>query len=309
MIYPSASYHNCYSIHAEGARPRPFPVPRRGGQLALQERRGIVPSPRRDSIRHWKARGAELLAITRCCVWPAQVKYVMLLLPSLLLLVIPARDAHNPLAGLPALKKTHYSWPLPLVSSTWLGGAEIDFARITGSLPLWLYSDCGTPDPTNNTVGQNRSEVFEAVKICHLASSTAPPVLALNWSPWYSCFEAPGGREVVMGDPRVRGAEESNYLAEWRARLLLYKDWVAEANALFGSRVRIGAAVLDSERFWFNCSEHSPWGTAGHPGGPYHQYCSANASFNHEWFDSITRKHDLTTELVRSVFGASIDIE
>jgi hypothetical protein len=36
---------------------------------------------------------------------------------------------------------------------------EIDFARITGSLPLYLYSDCGTPTPVNNTPGQNRTEV------------------------------------------------------------------------------------------------------------------------------------------------------
>ena len=54
-----------------------------------------------------------------------------------------------------------------------------------------------------------------------------------------------------MGDPRERGSEESSYLAEWRTRLQLYKDWVAEANAVLGSNVSVGAALLDSERFWF----------------------------------------------------------
>jgi hypothetical protein len=179
--------------------------------------------------------------------------------------------------------------------------------------------------------GGEWNKVFEAVKICHLAAkaqqegqhagwhkkqndttkitSAAAPVLALNWSPWYSCFEAPGGQEVVMGDPRERGSEESSYLAEWRTRLQLYKDWVAEANAVLGSNVSVGAALLDSERFWFNCSESPPWGAAGRPDGPYAQYCNANASFNKEWFDAITRKHDLTTGLVRSVFGDFIDIE
>ena len=81
------------------------------------------------------------------------------------------------------------------------------------------------------------------------------------------------------------------------------------ANAVLGSNVSVGAALLDSERFWFNCSESPPWGAAGRPDGPYAQYCNANASFNKEWFDAITRKHDLTTGLVRSVFGDFIDIE
>ena len=217
----------------------------------------------------------------------------------------------NPLSGLPPLKKTHYSWPLPFVDEKWLGGAQVDFARITGSLPLYLYSDCGVPEPGNNSVGQNSTEVFSAVRICHLAqrNGSAAPVLALNWSPWYSCFEAPGGEEIVMGDPRVEGATEARYLNEWRTRLQLYKSWVADANEELGTSIRVGAVLLDSERFWFNCSESPPWGSPGHPFGPYAQYCSSNATYNKEWFDAIARKHDLTTGLVQDVFGRHVDIE
>ena len=209
----------------------------------------------------------------------------------------------NPLRGLPALKKTHYSWPLPFVSATALGGAQVDFARITHSFPLYLYSDCGTPTPPDDAIGQNRSEVFEAVAMCHAAGSNA--TLALNWSPWYSCFEAPHGEETVMGDPRVTGAAEASYLAEWKQRLSLYRTWLAEANAFHGAAIEVGAVLLDSERFWFNCSEQRPWGRPGHPDGPYgppRPACGSNTTFNEEWFDAITRKHDLTTALARSVF-------
>eukprot|EP01050_Picozoa_sp_SAG11_P033235 SAG11_NODE_11193_length_777_cov_1.731563_1_plen_113_part_01 len=83
---------------------------------------------------------------------------------------VSAAACTSPLSSLPALTKRHYSWPTPFVSSSWLGGAQVDFVRITGSLPLYLYSDCGRPSPVNNTVGQNRTEVFEAVKICHLVA-------------------------------------------------------------------------------------------------------------------------------------------
>ena len=43
--------------------------------------------------------------------------------------VAPAeRSNDSPLAGLPALSKTHFSWPLPFVSATALGGAQVEWA-------------------------------------------------------------------------------------------------------------------------------------------------------------------------------------
>ena len=63
-----------------------------------------------------------------------------------------------------------------------------------------------------------------------------------------------------MGDPRVTGAAETSYLAEWKQRLSLYRTWLAEANAFHGAAIKVGAVLLDSERFWFNCSEQRPWG-------------------------------------------------
>ena len=121
----------------------------------------------------------------------------------------------NPLRGLPALRKKHFSWPFPQAgnlgrgpkggyltnaSTSFLGGFLHDYVRITGSCPLSLAHT-------------NQLEVTTCVRLCATNAADPKGCLAINYSPWYAKFPS--------YDPTITGpAEEAemSYFSGYGAR-------------------------------------------------------------------------------------------
>eukprot|EP01047_Picozoa_sp_COSAG01_P052004 COSAG01_NODE_5423_length_4272_cov_4.074766_3_plen_335_part_00 len=109
----------------------------------------------------------------------------------------PLAKTANPLAGLPALPKPHYSWYRYLENASWssLGGADnhatlVDYARITHSLPV---VHCG--DLSTGCAG-SKAEAEAAVAICVEAGGNC--TISMDWSPFIDELEHTGTRV----DPR-----------------------------------------------------------------------------------------------------------
>ena len=223
--------------------------------------------------------------------------------------------AWNPLAGLPPLRVTHHSWPicrdglqsgvqcqLPIESNN---PVLIDYVRITGAMPLSVAYGCQweakQPWPLNAT------EIFEIVKICHLAGAAAratgtgitPPGISLNYSPW-AAFWNPHCKDHC--DP-TNSTGEAEELSFYQGRLEEIKRLVDEANQLLATTtnasanataeerkgkpppVRVSALLLDSEKL-------QGWGASGRD----------NITIK----AAITRKHDLMYNASKAVFPDAI---
>jgi hypothetical protein len=100
----------------------------------------------------------------------------------------------NPLQGLPALHKPHYSWPFPAGTlsneSEWFRrGTLHDYVRITGSCPIAV-------DRTT------LAEIEMCAALCVAAARNPQRCIALNFSPWYGP-NFPGSDPTVTGAPEV----------------------------------------------------------------------------------------------------------
>eukprot|EP01052_Picozoa_sp_SAG31_P005379 SAG31_NODE_236_length_19594_cov_7.018620_5_plen_412_part_00 len=178
----------------------------------------------------------------------------------------PVYVSSNPLRGLPALPKPHYSWPLPGLFLADVGHADgvlVDFARVTHSIPLDL----------TYMAGQNKGweMVAVAVEACHRAGPNC--TLAINYSPWQNW---PNANDEP--DPTLRGAAEEAELAHFRTSLSNTTHWIRVANAELGANVRVGALLLDSEIF-----EADYW-------------------FPPSYYDAVSRKHELIYNCSISAF-------
>jgi hypothetical protein len=166
----------------------------------------------------------------------------------------------NPLAGLPALPKTHHSWPIYsfMAGAQRKGGAAevpqwptldadspilLDYARITHSLPLDL----------NWHGGQviTAAIVREVVFLCAKANAS----LSLNWSPYIS-FCQPGCK-----DPRRWGPEEQKEINFFGNQLSNITLWLRQANDVRPAHtnpVTVGAILIDQEAGWStSCANRS----------------------------------------------------
>ena len=191
-----------------------------------------------------------------------------------------AMSGHPPppeqvLAGLPALPKPHHSYgmcrpgppgimpwndcALPVDSGSAL---QLEFARITHAWAVDIAFNAGG-HPEHNAGGEpvwsdaivaaseNKTEIVEAVKLCAKANAS----LSVNYSPWAywwgsSPLYCPAG--PTNCDPTIEGIGEELELRFFRTRLAHIAEWISETNAQLGSAVRIGAILLDSERFYIN---------------------------------------------------------
>ena len=153
----------------------------------------------------------------------------------------------NPLRGLPALRKKHFSWPFPQAgnlgdmgpkggyltnaSTSFLGGFLHDYVRITGSCPLSLAHT-------------NQLEVTTCVRLCATNAADPKSCLAINYSPWYAKFPS--------HDPTTTGPAEEAEMVYFSGLLANVTSWLAAAS----DDVGVGAILLDQEKF--SASPDSP---------------------------------------------------
>ena len=156
----------------------------------------------------------------------------------------------NLLKGLPALPKIHYSWPFPnqagicqndgphpgpgcvryLSDSSvdFLDGFLHDYVRITGGCPLDL-------------AGTTAVEVHTCAAVCAASAKDPDKCIAINYSPWYAKFPS--------SDPTVTGAPEDAEMAFYTGLLANVSSWLAAAASPHGRTLKIGAFLLDNEKF------------------------------------------------------------
>lgn len=190
----------------------------------------------------------------------------------------------NPLRGLVALPKRHYSWGIDSAYFTNLSFADgvlMDFVRITHSAPLTYGRDNpigGPPGPC----GGNTSCVMGAVLACARATAVNKAAngieakLGINWSPWTHKFQ---GR----ADPTSTKGEQAD-LHAYTTYLTSLRASIAAANLKENTSVRVGAVMLDSERF--------TWTTGA----------------STAYIDAITRKNELVYNATRAVFPSSSEV-
>jgi hypothetical protein len=170
----------------------------------------------------------------------------------------PLPSTSNPLAGLPALPKPHYSWYRYLSNKTYskLGAADnhatlVDYARITHSMPVVHCGNVqlGCPD--------THAEVNFSVAICIEAGGNC--TLSLDWSPYINEAEHLGSRI----DPRITTPLEQTSLRTFETFLRNVTQWAAIASAAHpvpGHNITIGAIGFDQEQICGLCWSHSPDG-------------------------------------------------
>lgn len=194
--------------------------------------------------------------------------------------------ADNPLAGLPALPKIHWSWPRALAGRSGdchdglcaNDSAAIlkDYGRITHSLPLSLAR-------------QDEDEWDESVQVCAEVNCT----LALNWSPWYS--KMPG--KMGPADPTYIGPEEKEEMALFQGTLNNASALVSRLNARHGASVKVGALLIDSEKYEF-CDHHNDSAT----NKPY-DTCSDAV------WHALTRKNNLVFDACKQTFPTAFVLQ
>lgn len=160
-----------------------------------------------------------------------------LVLPGTLA-VPPPPVAVNPLKGLPALPKYHYSWPIgaDYIDAEKFDGLIVDYARITGSLAA-------------QGGAKNATQMLAAADVCNRAAKmpnvTRTPGIGLN----YGCM--PGASSTGVG-PGTGCNEtcEANGIATFKAALKLAQANLDVANAKLGSHIEINTVQFDCETFW-----------------------------------------------------------
>ena len=140
------------------------------------------------------------------------------------------------LRTVPALPKVHHSsyFDFVQVPTDSSNDVLVQYARITHAFPVDLNSDA---EPIFNA-----TTIFEAVKICHLATNCS---LTLNFSPW--CNNGGSWHSGPFGDGSAR---ERHSLAYFSDRVSSVARWVEQANARLGANISIAAMLLDQEPGW-----------------------------------------------------------
>ncbi|MCE5187393.1 MAG: hypothetical protein LLF76_14835 [Planctomycetaceae bacterium] len=147
------------------------------------------------------------------------------------------------LRKLPPLPKVHYSWPLVPIFLSNEREIAYEAARITHALSL---------------SGENVTEVAvdKFVAICAEVNKTNPAIpcfLGVNYSPWHWKFrpELGLGKAIpkeynsnVFADPTY-----NDEIEQFALRMTLVKKWVEQSNQKYGANVKVGAILLDCERF------------------------------------------------------------
>lgn len=134
------------------------------------------------------------------------------------------------LAPLPSLPKPHHGFTTGLHLFEPNNPLLYEYTRITHSVGM-------------NLRWFSEREFRRAVEICHAINQTnpeIPAVVAINYSPFH--YYLPAG-----ATPMYRGPEYDEELLQCTERLNQARDWMAQLNQLYGSDVRIGAIILDTE--------------------------------------------------------------
>eukprot|EP01044_Picomonas_judraskeda_P005901 COSAG03_NODE_576_length_6891_cov_135.585395_1_plen_311_part_00 len=149
----------------------------------------------------------------------------------------------NPLAGLPALAKPHYSFGRYNLAENGSGidnrATLVDYARITSAFPV-------VPE-------LSETAVRKAVGICQdaIRAGGGNCSLSISWSPYIS-QTAPGnfpnGSKVPYA-VNVTTALELKILKEFQAYLINATRWAANESRIGKLSVGIGAILLDQEVF------------------------------------------------------------
>ena len=149
----------------------------------------------------------------------------------------------NPLAGLPALTKPHYSFGRYNLAGNGSGidnrATLVDYARITSAFPV-------VPE-------LSETAVRKAVEICQEAirAGGGNCSLSISWSPYISqdapC-NFPNGSKVPYA-VNVTTALELRILNEFKAYLVNVTRWAANESRVGNLNVPVGAILLDQEVF------------------------------------------------------------
>lgn len=153
----------------------------------------------------------------------------------------PVDPAANPLAGLPALPKTHHSWPLAVNwTDPLMHPVLTDYARITHAVSFSMeYADFADPD---------NAAVMEAVRICAKTGA----LIEFNYSPWET-DASPFPRHVL---PMYEGPEEAAELALFAKKCGDAAALLTAANAKLGTAVNFGGILFDQERWCSDCYDY-----------------------------------------------------
>lgn len=139
------------------------------------------------------------------------------------------------LISLKPLPKIHYSWPL---ASELEGRKLYELARITHSLCLsgkWT----------------TKQQVDKCVYTCERVNKTTPKIktsLAIEFSPFIREFDK-------NAPPTDRGTSYYKDIEQMKNRAELAKKWIAAANNKYKSNVKVGAILLDCERFYVRADD------------------------------------------------------
>ena len=200
----------------------------------------------------------------------------------------------NPLAGLPALPKLHYSFAfdphyLEVAHKNHSSNERAlltDMARIMGTLSFSV--ECGSPVGCD---AANRTQAL--VEICDAAGKAHPegrvPLLTIQYSPWYSKFWK-GGHDECSSDGE---AAEMQYYAKM---LQTSSALLAAANMAAGTNISFGAVLIDSEQF--------SWGppAGSKPGWPLSTHCDAKGI---DCTNCCTRKNELVYNTTKKNWPAA----
>ena len=160
-----------------------------------------------------------------------------LLLPASKILSAPKNqsDILEKLYLLEPLPKPHYSWNLECSKLYDEQNDRLlyELARITHALSIageWV----------------SPAQVDKCVYTCARINKTKPQIecsIGINFSPWHRRF----GKDLPPTDRGATYYAEIDYFAD---RMKTVSHWIAEANKKYMSDVKIGAILLDSERFY-----------------------------------------------------------
>jgi hypothetical protein len=154
----------------------------------------------------------------------------------------------NPLKDLPPLPKPHHacgSFNAYFYDVTFADGILLDYARITGSVPIELgYYNNETKGPPN--IAKAAVDACHRATVNRTADGLPPCSIAFSFDPWiWKYSRPPNPLNGPQRDPasRVREQDELDF---FRSQMEATLGQIEEANALLGASVTVGAMLFDS---------------------------------------------------------------